>query len=199
MKKLIQSTLCAILMLSIYSNSFAQLTPTIKSNDDHLKEFYQHLVNNIKYPIKAQQSNLHGNSIILFSVIDGKLKDLKIENELGAGMDTEVLNNILTFANYKYLEPGKYALQSTFILDGSKSKIINNDATTPEGYSKLKIAITAISPVVDNKYGNFKFKTSEPLIILDGETISSGLNSIAPENIESLVVLKDLSSITKYG
>ena len=167
-----------------------------------MKEFYTHLANQIKYPIKAQQGNLQGNSIILFTVVDGKLKDLKIENELGGDCDTEVLNNILSFTNFKDMKPGNYALKTIFKLVGSNSKIINEDSSIPLNYIALNLSITAYAPTTAIKTGSTNkrlFNTTDPLIILDDKIITSPLNSISPETIESIVVIKDLNAISKYG
>ena len=100
MRKLFQLTLCAILMLSINSNSFAQQQQNSLAKGKEIQELYKHLAKGINYPQKAQQANVQGNSIISFNVVDGKLKDLKVATELGYDCDTEVLNNILSFSNF---------------------------------------------------------------------------------------------------
>ena len=106
------STLLTTLMLTAFSNSYANISQKHLINNDEFKEFYIHLTNRIKYPSKAQQENLQGNSMILFSVINGKLKDLKVEHEVGNGFDTEVLNNIfhLKFLLQPYLQLMKIKL-----------------------------------------------------------------------------------------
>ena len=202
MRKIFLTTLFAILTLCVYSKKHPKTTASTFINAEDLKEFYTHLANQIKYPIKAQQGNLQGNSIILFTVVDGKLKDLKIENELGGDCDTEVLNNILSFTNFKDMKPGNYALKTIFKLVGSNSKIINEDSSIPLNYIALNLSITAYAPTTAIKTGSTNkrlFNTTDPLIILDDKIITSPLNSISPETIESIVVLKDLNAISKYG
>lgn len=200
MKKLIYLSLIAVLLLTINLNSFGNLNQTDLKKGTEIEELYKHLAKGVGYPKKAQQANVQGNSIILFDVVDGKLKDLKISTELGYDCDTEVLNNILAFSNFKNIKPGKYALKTSFTLDGSKSAIINEkEENALVGYTELKLTITAMAPETAQKTGKVTFKTTEPLIILDGETISDGLSSIVPETIESIVILKDLSAISKYG
>ena len=41
--------------------------------------------------------------------------------------------------------------------------------------------------------------TVEPLIILDGKIIKTGLSSISPESIDSINVLKGFSATSLYG
>ena len=186
-------------MLSINSNSFAQQQQNSLAKGKEIQELYKHLAKGINYPQKAQQANVQGNSIISFNVVDGKLKDLKVSTELGYDCDTEVLNNILSFSNFQNIKAGKYALKTSFTLAGSQSAVINaNDKATAD-YTELKMVITAMAPETSHKTGKVTFKTSNPLVILDGETIIGGLNSIVHETIESIVVLKDISSIAKYG
>lgn len=219
MKRLTYPLLITAILLTINFVTFANVKQQSLLKGNEIEEFYRHLAKSISYPQKAQQANVHGNSVILFDVVEGKLKDLKIQTELGNGCDIEVLNNILSFTNFKGLKEGKYALKTTFQLDGSYSAVINDNVQALPGYTELKITITAISPKIINgtgkvitktasqtlnassavKSNKVKIETTEPLIILDGEPITAGLNSVDPETIESLTVLKDFSAITKYG
>ncbi len=218
MKKLSYISIITFLIFAIHSASFANREQQTIVERDEIEELYQHLANHISYPKSAQKENLQGNNVILFEVIDGKLKNLKVEVELGASFDTEVLNNILSFANFKAIKNGKYALTTLFQIDGSQTNVINEKIEEIQGYRKLKLTITTISPEMINESGkvntkssqNLKAnsaslplenttKTNEPLIILDGAAITAALASISPETIESITVLKDIAAIEKYG
>lgn len=217
MKKLNYISLITILIFAIHTASFANWKQQSIVERNEIAELYKHLANHINYPKRALQANVQGNNIILFKVIEGKLKDLKVETELGTGFDTEVLNNILTFTNFKAIKNGKYALTTTFKLDGSQSTLINEKVEAVQGYTQLKLTITAISPELINKNEKFQtlqsnqnlkatsvalpnqIKINEPLIILDGKTIKGTVDSISPETIESITILKGISAIDKYG
>ncbi|RZL58623.1 MAG: hypothetical protein EOO93_16810 [Pedobacter sp.] len=136
MKKLIFPAILAVILLSSFVTSVA----TTALNND-LEKFYKHMGRNIKYPSTASAKNLQGNTQILFSVNDGKLEGLKIENELGGTCDVEVINQILAFNDYKSLENGKYALKVTFKLEGAKSDLKNLNIETPTDYAPLALTI----------------------------------------------------------
>lgn len=136
MKKLIFPAIVAIVLFS----SFVTSVKTTSLNDD-LKKFYQHLGRNIKYPPTASAKNLQGNTQVLFSVNDGKLEGLKIENELGGTCDVEVINQLLAFNDYQSVKNGKYALKVTFKLDGTDTDVKNLNIETPTDYSPLALTI----------------------------------------------------------
>ena len=140
MKKLILTSLIAVFL----SSSFTANVKEVINND--LENFYLHLGKNIKYPSSAKAKNIQGNSLILFSVKDGKLEGLKIENELGSNCDTEVLNQMLSYKDYKPIKDGKYALKVTFKLQGADTEIKNKNIETPDDYAPLALTIVAYTP-----------------------------------------------------
>lgn len=199
MKKLIYLSLIAVSMLTFNTVTFAQQQQNSLAKGKEIQELYKHLAKGIKYPQKAQQANVHGNNIILFSVVDGKLKDLIVATELGYDCDTEVLNNILSFSKFENIKAGKYALKTSFTLDGSHSAVINAKDKAAAGYAELNMVITAMAPEKNLKTGKITFKTTDPLIILNGKTYTAELSTIKPETIESLEILKDFTAISLYG
>lgn len=212
MKKFIYTALFMLTSICFVANSFAIPLKQTSITEPDLVELYKHLTNNIKYPHKAHDKNLQGNSIVLFSIVNGKLQDVNIATELGEGCDVEVLNNVLNFANYKSLKQGKYALKTTFALSGSKTAIVNEEATIPTGYTPLHITIMAYATKIASGNGLLKKDAVNPiktsginlenpiLYVLDGEIVAStSFNNLLPETIESITVLKDLAAIALYG
>lgn len=211
MKKLTFSLLITMLVIAYGSNT--------KANTTEWQELYKYLGKSIKYPIKATNANLQGNSLILFSVSNGKLKDLKVRYELGYDCDTEILNKILSFPSFHDAKDGNYALKTYFKLDGSNAELKNEEIIIPKGYSELKITIIGFIPkknaATSSSYGGrvdkeenntIKIRGAEGkisenvLIVLNGAIIeNSTLNSINPNQIESLNILKDASATALYG
>lgn len=209
MKILIKRTLLSLLALTLYSGSYALTLNSSAEIKKDTEELYKHLANHIKYPFEANAAGLQGNNVILFTVMEhGKLQDLKIETILGSSCDVEVLNNILSFSNFKNIKPGKYALKTTFKLEGSEKAMLNETAVVPDGYTALKMTIVGYhdnKSTVPNqdKKGTNQFKVylngTEPLYILDDEVFTADIKTISPDSIESISILKDLTAISLYG
>jgi len=209
MKKLIFTSLLAILMLSSFKNGHLN---SIKINDG-LENLYKHLGKNIKYPEAAKADHIQGNSLILFTVNTGKLSGIKVETELGSDCDTEVLKKLLAYEDLKSIKNGNYALKTTFKLDGSTSEVKNAKIKVPADYIELALTIVAFAPPI-NKVGSaikikqsLKHETEVSLqssnirklknykIVLDGKTIdTAAYKTIKPEDIYSVTILKDATT-----
>jgi TonB-dependent SusC/RagA subfamily outer membrane receptor len=210
MKKLILLLLPAFLMVYAPLKANTNITGGI---DD----FYKHLTSTIKYPEKARLKDLQGHSIILFTVTDGKLSNTNIYAELGSGCDVEVLNKVLAYTNFKTIKNGKYALRTSFKLEGSTSAIENENFKMPDGYIALNVTIVATPPPTtaylvpkgdsDQVNNNFSVKwrgtnipTNTPKIIIDDKEIAyAQMSDIDPKTIASIQILRDGSALTKYG
>jgi TonB-dependent SusC/RagA subfamily outer membrane receptor len=116
----------------------------------------------------------------------------------------------------------KYALITTFKLDGSNAPIKNeNEAATAE-YTELKLTIVAfgsakqtVSEVRVQGYGNKSFKVSnqgngivvrgqnlinEPKVIIDSTEVSySEMKTMDPNQIQTIQIFKGESAISAYG
>lgn len=217
MKKLLFSSLMAMLMLtsslSIKANTNYHVSVT------EWEDFCKHLGSYIKYPSKAVDAEVQGNSLITFTVSKGKLKDLKVQKELGYDCDTEVLNRILSFPKFADAKDGNFALKTTFKLGDHNGEVKNADLKMPTGYTALEIVIVGFSPKSNVSTSPTQGKINNPekkslleirginkeipgnvLIVLNGEVLeNSNLNVINPDQIESLDILKDASAISKYG
>lgn len=132
-----------ILMLLLFVSFSSKANSTYSDAPEAL---YKHLGKHIKYPSKATAQHLQGHSIVLFSVADGKISDIKVDTELGGDCDGEVINRLLSFDGYSDVKPGKYALKTTFKLSEAKTAIKNESVTTPKGYQKMELTIVGFAP-----------------------------------------------------
>lgn len=163
---------------------------------------YKHLIETIKYPQKAKTADIQGNSLILFTVANGKINELKIDTELGFGTDIEAVNSLLGFNAYQNIKPGKYALITTFKLDGSTAESKNPDIVLSNDYTQFSLTITAAAEPKQNsvKIIGTNSINNKPLFILDGKTLSEAeVKSLDPNAIESINVLKSVDNTAKYG
>lgn len=143
MKKFIFTSLIAIIILSSFKNDHLV---TSTKNDDGLANLYKHLGKNIKYPTTAKENKVQGNSLILFTINTGKLSSIKVQTELGSNCDTEVLKQLLAYEDLKSIKNGKYALKTTFKLDGSTSEVKNANIKSFVDYKELALTIIAFAP-----------------------------------------------------
>ncbi len=205
MKKLIMLTLTSALFFSTV------MADTFKKNyqEDEFGKFYSYLMQSIQYPNDAKLQNLQGNSIVTFTLLKGNLKQVNIQTALGNGCDVTILNSLMGYERLNMLKDGKYALKTSFRIQGINSAIVNESAKMPIGFTALK-TITIIgypSPNAGNK-NNSDSKTiniigygteKEPLYVLDGKVLDIRLKDLDANDIESLTVLKDASAISLYG
>lgn len=147
MKKLIYSSLCAVLLLGFCpKKAKAQDDQTVynfvsmenpPSYPGGMASFYKFLGENVKYPKQAKDENIQGNVFISFTVEkDGSLNDITVNKPLGGGTDEEAVR-VLKLS--KRWNPGvqngkvvrvKYNLPIRFKIPG-KAPITNGTSTTP--------------------------------------------------------------------
>lgn len=139
MKNLLVKSILSLLLFV----SFSSKAETVYN--DSPEALYKHLGSFIKYPNKASVEHLQGNSLILFSVANGKISDIKVEAELGGDCDGEVVNRLLSFKGYNEVKPGKYALKTTFKLEGATTAKKNETVNIPQGYQELKLTIVGFA------------------------------------------------------
>lgn len=215
MKKIIY-----LLLLSIYS--FGAIAQEKKvTNSAEWDNFYKHLGNNIKYPEKAKIQDAQGNSIILLTVRDGVVKFTVNNANPELGFDQEVVQNLFNYKNFNKSQDGNYALITSFRISDSKSPIKNENYVVPKGYSELKLVVmgygiskvgaidTAQVNPANSKNGfkvNFRggsLQNSDgkhPLVVVNDEVIEYDfMKNIDPKTIQTVTILKDATSILKYG
>jgi TonB-dependent SusC/RagA subfamily outer membrane receptor len=201
MKQLIFTSLISVLLCSSFKPGVEKISANEWAN------FYNYMGSKVKYPAAAKLENLQGNSILTFSLVQGALKNLHIQTELGMGCDVEVLNTIMAYPNFKGIKDGKYALKITFSLQGANSIIKNEAAKMPIGFIALStVYITGFATSTAKNesikiigYGTNKIDKN-PLYVVDGIKIEmTNISQIDPNQIDSIKILKDASAVALYG
>jgi TonB family protein len=152
------------------------------------------LSKNIRYPKEAFEANKQGRVIANFVIeTDGSISEAKVVKSVDPSLDEEAIRVINAMPNWT---PGKqsgkavrvkYTVPINFRLDGSKPKDDNN-AKVLQAASTGNIFLTSGDPA----------KT--PLVIVDGKEVPyENLKSIAPDDVESVSVLKDQAAVKMYG
>jgi TonB-dependent SusC/RagA subfamily outer membrane receptor len=210
-----------LLLLSIYSiGAIAQEKKN--ANSANWDDFYKYLGSSLKYPEKAKALDAQGNSVILLTVNNGVVKKFTVNNanpELG--FDEEVVQNLFNYKNFNKSQDGNYALITSYRISDSKSPIKNENYIIPKGYAELKIvvmgygankvgAVDTASVYPANSKNGFKvnFRGSSlqsadgkhPLVVLNDDVIEYDfMKNIDPKTIQTVTILKDATSILKYG
>ncbi|WP_316769523.1 TonB-dependent receptor plug domain-containing protein [Pedobacter frigiditerrae] len=204
------------LLLSICSTVVIAQEKKVANGIDWDK-FYKYLGSNVKYPEKAKMLDAQGNSVILLTVTNGAIKKFTVNNanpELG--FDEEVVKNLFNYKPFNKNQDGNYALITSFRISDSKSPIKNEHYIIPKGYAELKLVVMGYGAnkvgAIDtaNSKNGFKINFTHgslqnpdgkrPLIIVNDEAIEYSLmNTVNPNNIQSISILKDAASTLKYG
>lgn len=213
MKKLI-----ILLLVAAFSVGAAIATPKptpFYQNQVLSNSLLQFLGNRIKYPEKAKLANLQGSNVLLFTIKDGKLNGLKMHEELGGGLDLEVINSLLAYPDFNQEKDGVYALKTQFVLGIDMPE--TSSATIPEGYQLLNLTVrgypvTQASGTATRKSFTTKndgksivirgknAEINEPMYIVDGETVDHEVfKELNPSNVETITIVKAASAIVKYG
>ncbi|WP_379087539.1 TonB family protein [Pedobacter sp. UC225_65] len=151
----------------VYGDVVTESTESGNEPDQNaLEPFYKHVFNSIIYPVNAAENKIQGNTIINFSVKNGRITDAIVQNELGYGLDQEVLKPIANYTDY-IKKDGNYSLKATFKLDGADTPMQNENATTQDGYTPLAITITGIAPkeevAIEKPTSNFVAVSAPPV------------------------------------
>jgi TonB family protein len=149
-------------------------------------ELFKFLGNNIRYPLIAQQNGIQGRVICQFVInTDGSISDVKVVRGVDSSLDAEAMRVINAMPKWTPgMHKGKavrvqFTLPVNFKLDGG-------------GKNEVQVVIKGVGAMGVG---------ANPLIVIDGEVKSADfkMNTISPENIESIQVLKDASATAAYG
>lgn len=162
--------------------------------------FYAYLKKEVKYPAEAVKNNVQGKVFLSFVVeMDGSLTNIKVERRLGSGTDEEAVRVLEESPKWipgmqngrpvrvKYNIPISFALNKTNQSGKSQGQIKNSESPS---FSSNNITVTG--------YGTKTANT--PLYVIDGKIMENAdVNTIKPENIHSINILKDASATAIYG
>ncbi|ATP58555.1 hypothetical protein CPT03_19845 [Pedobacter ginsengisoli] len=157
-----------------------------------MEKFYEYLKKTVKYPKEAQDKNIQGKVFLSFIVeTDGELTGINVDRGIGSGLDEEAVRVIEESPKWT---PGTQGGQKVRV----KYNIpISFSLTNPQRVP-LHGKVEGIQ-IKDNSITIGGSKTN-PLYIIDGKKQdASKLESLDPNNISSIEVLKDKSATSLYG
>lgn len=174
------------------------------------------LAKNIKYPVRAQEEGIQGKVIVNF-IIDktGKVVEPKVATSVNELLDAEALRVVMAMPDWK---PGKQRGQAVdvemnipveFRLAGDdkieKYSITVSGSGTDGELKGHMVTVTGVTS--SDADGKVQTRTvqqsgiSDALIVVDGKEMPEGfnINTLNPNDIESISILKDKSAMALYG
>jgi TonB family protein len=134
-----------------------------KQNENLWNEFYKYLGEGIKYPAEAVKKKVQGNTVINFTVRRGKATEIFVQNELGAGCDEEVIEQVANYDDF-FQKDGNYTLKVSFKLEGAETQFKNENITVEDGYTALQhVMIMAYAAKEENTSSNFISLANPPI------------------------------------
>ena len=164
---------------------------------------------NIQYPKEAHEKGIEGRVIVNFVVEkDGSVSDVNVVRGQDPLLDAEATRVVPLMPNWTPgLQRGervrvRYTLPIVFripAIDTKGSTVIGHKQSTNDDDNELIVMQGSGSMKdVTPQTLSLKFGKDKPIYVLDGERVED-IESIDPKNIESISVLKNESSIAKYG
>jgi TonB family protein len=170
---------------------------------------------NIKYPVSAQKAQIEGSVTVQFVVgTDGSVRNPKVVRGVNPELDAEALRVVGIMPKWT---PGKqrgkavpvsYNLPVRFRLakkaTSGDADVVKVDMKFPQGVNK-KVGVGPNGGVGYETIYSMTFRTekgADPLIVVDGKELGRGINlleTMSPNDIEKIEVLKDATAKEKYG
>lgn len=172
-----------------------------------IRELYQFLIKEVKYPADARSKNIEGNVFVRFVVEpDGTITNPFVLKGIGGGCDEEA-KRVVAATSGNWIggkQNGKpvrvyYTLPIKFLLE-SKKKEENGqklDEIVVAGFKKEENEFPLGAATKIEIQGSKNGIRETPLFIIDGSIVEK--IDIKPEDITSVSVLKDKSAIALYG
>jgi TonB family protein len=138
-----------------------------------IKAFMEMITLNMVYPEKARQEKTEGRVIVQFNIdVDGSVCDIAVVRSVSAELDAEAMRLIALSEKWT---PGEK--------NGEPVKV------------KYTIPVSFKLSGSDNSQ-----KKLDQYVVVDGKHVSKEeLNSIAPDKIESVTIVKGDEAVAKYG
>lgn len=170
---------------------------------------------NIKYPVLAQEAKIEGSVTVQFVVgADGSVRNPKVVRGVNPELDAEALRVVGIMPKWT---PGKqrgkavpvsYNLPVRFRLakkaTSGEADVVKVDMKFSQGINK-KVGVGPNGGVGYETINSMTFHTekgTDPLIVVDGKELGRGINlleTMSPNEIEKIEVLKDATAKDKYG
>lgn len=173
-------------------------------NANAFTDFFNYIAATIKYPEAAARKRIQGNTIVNFTIKNGRVIDVIPQVELGSGCEQEVENSILSF-NSNIAQDGKYSLKVAFKLENANSEFKNEGLTALDPYHELQtitvngfvnkekfnqdkaaleaynnlpaLAVNEADNTIENKASNYISMSSPPLFIGGMDKLNTFLES----------------------
>ena len=170
---------------------------------------------NIKYPVLAQEAKIEGSVTVQFVVgADGSVRNPKVVRGVNPELDAEALRVVGIMPKWT---PGKqrgkavpvsYNLPVRFRLakkaTSGDADVVKVDMKFPQGINKT-VTQGSNGGVAYETINSMTLRTekgADPLIVVDGKELGRGINlleTMSPNDIEKIEVLKDATAKDKYG
>ena len=183
--------------------------PSYRRNLTAMVEFIK---KEMKYPQIAKENGIQGQVLASFIIEkDGTVSNPKIVKGVDPSLDKETIRIINAMPKWEpFTQDGEtskteYTLPFNFKLDGKETsdeystigfKIVNAGEN-----NDTKVIVTDSKEYTPSKTLAETLGENRPLIILDGMNVGKDfdINTIDPNNIESISVVKNESATSKYG
>jgi TonB family protein len=165
------------------------------------KKLLEYVYTNLKYPKEAKDQGIQGMVVVQFVIMnDGTIDNVKIVRDIGGGLG-EVSKSVISSMN---------DMEERWIPGEQRGEKVNVLYTIPvrfklDGDSDPKPQVDKNSSQhAERTHPVFKKESSqkEPLIVIDGQIKGFGMKyseSLDPENIESINILKGEKALSTYG
>lgn len=176
-----------------------------------INAFEQFLGKNIKYPEAARNKNTQGRVIISFIVeTDGTLTNFKVMRSVGDGTDEEAIRVLALSPKWTPgLQNGHkvrvaYTVPINFTLSVDNPEEEKKTGGVDETGNQHKTIVFNQKAVPDTGKIRISFnqalysKSNAPVVVVDGVQVDN-LDNVVPDDIQSVSILKDKSSIALYG
>jgi len=138
--------------------------------------FREYVAKHLKYPEEAAKKGIQGTVYIQFIVEkDGSVSNVKVLRGVDPSLDMEAMNVV---KNAEKWEPGK-----------QKGQAVRVSFTFPVKFQLAGKTGELIKGEIPNN----------ALVLINGKEFKGDINTISPDFIKQITIMKDQSSIAKYG
>lgn len=174
----------------------------------------QFLAKNIKYPVRAQEEGIQGRVIVNFTIDKtGKVVNPRVPASVNELLDAEALRVVRAMPDWK---PGKQRGEAVDVMMNIpvEFRLAGNNAEEATVWvsgmrmdSDLKGGVVTVTTSSTDSEGNAGVKISQKvgmsgaLVVVDGKEMPKDfqMNTLKPDDILSISVLKDKSATAIYG
>ena len=160
-----------------------------------------------KFSVKLSSNMGGGGKILIFSYIGYTTQEVSVDGKTDIKVvlseDTEQLDEVVVVGYGVQKKSSMTAAVATVSAKEIAKQVTSNVATALQGRTPgvevLQNGAEAGGEVSIIIRGAGTFGSTEPLYIIDGAVSNNGINSLSPNDIESIEILKDGSAAAIYG